>query len=62
MTEEEIPLDLGIKIGTKKEKLWTNMKERAQTSVENFEAEIIINKMIIEKADQIIKEEQGKEE
>ena len=55
--EEKIPEDLGIKIGTKEEKFWTDVKEKATTMVEQSEHEIIIQKHIIKLCDEKIAKE-----
>lgn len=57
---EKIPKDLGLKIGSKKEALWTTLKESAEKQILGSEAEIIIQTEIIKVAEKIIAEEQKK--
>lgn len=54
------PKDLGVKIGTKKEVMWTTLKDTAEKLILSSEAEIIIQKEVIRIADEKIGEEQKK--
>lgn len=54
------PKDLKPEFGTKKGAFWTNIRNKALTELESSEAEIIINKGIIEIAERIIREEKEK--
>jgi len=56
----ELPKDLGIKIGTKDEKLWTDMRARCEDSVRTMNAEIIVNQAIIALCAERIALEKGK--
>lgn len=54
------PQDLGLKVGTKEEAAWTDIKRRAETEVVQAKREIIINEEIIKLCKRKIEEEQGK--
>ena len=56
----KLPEDLGIKIGTKEEKAWTDIKEGAERELAHFIRMIPINEAIIKLADEMIKKEGGK--
>ncbi|NJO30850.1 MAG: hypothetical protein HC874_27330 [Richelia sp. SL_2_1] len=56
MGEEEEKVD--VKIGTKREALWTTVKENAIKALDGLEKEIEINEELIKLADTIIIEEQ----
>jgi len=49
--------DLGIKIGTKTQQIWEAVKKNTTQSIENIERELIIQKAIIELAEQKIAQE-----
>lgn len=57
---EKKPKDLGIKIGTPREVLWTNVKKVSEQDVLSAKNEIEINEKMIKVAEEIIKEEQAK--
>lgn len=56
VTEEE----LGVKIGSKKESLWTQVKDTCLKAIEGAENELAIQKEILALAERIIKEEKEK--
>lgn len=58
--ETSIPEDLGIKIGTKTEVMWTNVKKNMEKAIENSENEIIYSKEILKVAEKKILEEKAK--
>ena len=49
--------DLGIKIGTKEEAYWTEVKRAVDDIIESLEKQLKLQKAIIELAKQKIKEE-----
>lgn len=49
---------IDVKIGTKEEAAWTNIKEKAQQDLESMKRAIDINTWIIELAEQKIQDEQ----
>lgn len=55
-----IPKDLGIKIGTKKEAWWTNIKRKCEESILNNTETIIADKHLLFLANKIILEESKK--
>ena len=59
MTEKE-PKDLGIKMGTKVQVFWTDVKEKAEKMIEQAGYEIEIQKVILGYAERKIKEEEKK--
>ena len=54
----KIPNDLGIKIGTKNEAAWTQIRDQALTEIEQNKRMNIINELVVAKANSIIKQEQ----
>jgi len=52
--------DLGIKIGTPNEALWTNVKNETELLIKQSENNLIVQKAIKELAERKIKEEQRK--
>jgi len=54
------PKDLGIKIGTPTEVLWTSVKKETEALIKNYENSLIIQKEVLKIAEQKIKEEQSK--
>jgi len=54
----EEPKDLGIKIGTKLEALWTNVKREAELLIKQSENNLIIQKELLKLANKKIKGEQ----
>ena len=52
------PKDLGIKIGTKEEVLWTKVKKEAEVLIQQSEDNLIIQQAILELAESKIKEEE----
>ena len=55
-----VPDDLCVKIGTKDEALWTELKENTEIQIEALEKSLIVNREILKMAKQKIKEEQKK--
>lgn len=58
MSEINEPEDLGVKIGTKEEKFWTDTKKKAEEEIEQCNHMIEIDKEIIKLAEKRIAEEQ----
>ena len=56
----KVPKDLGIKIGTPLEVLWTNVKTQAEALIKEAENNIIINKELLKIAKDKILLEQRK--
>ena len=56
----EIPKDLGIKIGTPLEVLWTNVKKQTEDLIKMIENDLIINKELLRVAKDKILLEQRK--
>lgn len=52
--------DLGIKIGTKEEVIWTKVKKEAEILIEKFEESLIIEKEMLKLANRRIDEEKAK--
>ena len=52
--------NLGLKIGTKDEKLWENVKREALILIEQSENNLKVQKEILKMAERLIKEEQEK--
>ena len=57
---EDTAEDLGIKIGTKDEALWTKVKKEAEILIEQSEDNLKIQKEILKLAKSKIKEEKEK--
>ena len=53
--------DLGIKIGTKTEAMWTNVKNKCQADMETLSNELIVNKALLDVAIARIQQEQDKQ-
>jgi len=53
------PKDLGVKVGTKLEVLWTKIKEEAEALIKNHEDCLIIQKAMLKLAEQKIAEEKS---
>ena len=51
-------MDLGIKVGTKEEKFWTDLKEKAEEIIKQSKYEITIQEHIVKLCDDKIKSEQ----
>jgi hypothetical protein len=54
----EEPEDLGVKIGSKEEVFWTEVKNKSEEGILNAKREIKINEHVITLADKMIDEEQ----
>jgi len=54
------PKDLGIKIGTHLEALWTNVKKEAENLIKGSEDNLIIQRELLKVANSKIAEEQAK--
>lgn len=54
------PKDLGVKIGTKKETLWTKVKKESEILIEQSEGNLIIQKEMLKLAESKIEEEKEK--
>lgn len=53
-------IDLGVKVGSEAEQLWTKVKEEAEMLIKNHEQSLIIQKAMLNLAEQKIKKEQDK--
>ena len=53
----EEPEDLGIKIGTKEESAWTQIRDSAQIEVDNNKRAIIIGENMVKLANEMIEKE-----
>ena len=60
MLETKTPKDLGVKIGTPLEVLWTNVKKQTESIMEKIENDLIINKELLKIAKEKILLEQRK--
>jgi len=49
-TEKDIPKDLGIKIGSPLEVLWTNVKKQTEILIKQREDDLIIQKELLKLA------------
>jgi len=58
--ETKIPKDLGVKIGTPLEVLWTNVKTQTESLIGKIENDLIINKELLKVAKDKILLEQRK--
>jgi len=58
--ETKIPKDLGVKIGTPLEVLWTNVKKQTESIMEKIENDLIINKELLKIAKEKVLLEQRK--
>lgn len=56
-SEKDIPEDLGIKIGTKEEVLWTKVRDSRKAQIEQYEEALIVERAILELAESKIKQE-----
>lgn len=54
------PKDLGLKMGTKEEVAWTQIKDKAIMEIEQYNRAIILNQAILDKAKEMIKSEKDK--
>ena len=52
--------DLGVKIGTKEEVLWTNVKKEAEALIEQSENNLVIQREMLKLATKKIAEEKEK--
>lgn len=57
MSDDE---DLGIKIGSKEEAFWTDLKEKVEKDMDNARHELIINAEVLKLADRKIDDEKQK--
>lgn len=58
--EVEVPEDLGLKIGTKRQAWWDNIKRRTEENILNSQESIVADQAILELANKIIAEEEAK--
>ena len=58
--ESEEPKDLGIKIGTPTEALWTRVKDTSSAEIKNLKEALIVQKAFKQLAEEKIAEEQKK--
>lgn len=47
----EVPVDLGLKIGTKEEAFWTNVKTRTEIEIEGLGKALKLNEAILDMAE-----------
>ena len=59
MKKLKIPKDLGIKIGTKEEAFWTDVKLISGNAIESMEKQLKLQRAIYELAESRIKNEQS---
>jgi len=55
------PKDLGIKVGTEEEAMWTTVKKGLEQTIKSLEKELIVNKAFWETASQRAEQEKIKE-
>ena len=51
------PKDLGVKIGTKTEALWTRVRDEAKTLIDNSNNNLIVQKEMLKLAEKKLSEE-----
>jgi len=56
----KIPKDLGLKLGTKDEVLWTDVKKECQSIIEGCEKTLIFQNEVLKLAEKRILEEKAK--
>lgn len=56
-SKPEVPKDLGVKIGTKDEELWTRVRDVAKKAVEDMRESLLVQKGIMEYAQSRINQE-----
>ena len=56
----EVPKDLGIKIGTKEEVFWTDVKRKMEDSILMYTESLLGEKLMLELAEKRIAEEKEK--
>ena len=54
------PKDLGVKVGTKEEVIWTDVKKESEVLIEQSENHLIVQKALLEMAIRKIAEEKEK--
>lgn len=54
------PKDLGMKLGTKAQKFWTDFKEKTEDDMRNMKYQLEANNVLIELAEKRIAEEEAK--
>lgn len=59
-SKPKIPEDLGVKIGSPKEAIWTRVKDEAKQQISQGEINLIIQKEVLRLAEEMIKKEQLK--
>ena len=59
-SKPKIPEDLGVKIGSPKEAIWTRVKDDSKQAISQGEINLIIQKEILRLAEEMIKKEQLK--
>ena len=57
---EEVPKDLGIKIGSKEEVFWTDAKRKLEVSIVQYAQSLIGDKLMLDLANKRIAEEKEK--
>lgn len=58
VTEEK--KDLGIKVGTKEQKIWTELKKKTEVMIDEMEKALLVNKEILALCNDKIKKEMEK--
>ena len=59
-SEPKIPKDLGVKIGSELEVMWTQVRDRAKNELKQAEGNIILHKAVIVMASKKLLEEKRK--
>lgn len=60
MKKENKPEDLGIKVGTEAEVVWTNVKREAKVLIKQSEDNLMIQREMLKLANKKIEEEKAK--
>ena len=60
MKKEKIPKDLGLKIGTKENVMWTRVAQESRILIEQSETNLVIQKEVLKLAESKIVEEEKK--
>ena len=60
MKKAKIPKDLGLKIGTKENVMWTRVAQESRVLIEQSETNLVIQKEVLKLAESKIVEEEKK--
>ncbi len=58
--QKQEPKDLGVKIGSKEEALWTTIRDNLKETIVNCEQEAMVQKCFLVVAEKKVKEEEEK--